>query len=73
MAGFVINDRFIVQGVGKGLLELKDNQLTLLKNTQEIANDKVQSICLYENNQILINTLAKQKAQALLLDADDYF
>ena len=26
-----------------------------------------------ENNQILINTLAKQKAQALLLNADDYF
>ena len=26
-----------------------------------------------ENNQILINTLAKQKAEVLLLDADDYF
>jgi len=26
-----------------------------------------------ENDQILINTLAKQKAQALLIDSDDYF
>lgn len=56
MAGFVINNQFIVQGVDKGLLKLVGNKLEVIKNTEQIANDKVQSICLYKNNELLIGT-----------------
>tara|TARA_R110001583_G_scaffold145096_1_gene297116 strand:+ start:52806 stop:55595 length:2790 start_codon:yes stop_codon:yes gene_type:complete len=56
MAANVINGRFIVLGVGKGLLELIDDELVLLKNTQEIANYRVQAIIPFGDNQLLIGT-----------------
>lgn len=56
MAGFVIDNQFIVQGIGKGLLKLIGNKLEVIKNTEQIVNDRVQSICLYKNNELLIGT-----------------
>ena len=56
MAGFVINNQFIVHGIGKGLLKLVGNKFEVIKNTEQIANDRVQSICLYKNNELLIGT-----------------
>lgn len=56
MAGFTVNDRFIVQGVGKGLLELKNDKLFVLKNTELLAEDRVQAISNFKNDQLLIGT-----------------
>jgi AraC family transcriptional regulator, chitin signaling transcriptional activator len=56
MAANVIDGRFIVQGIGKGLLELRGDELILLKNTQEIANYRVQAIIPFSDNQLLIGT-----------------
>lgn len=56
MAGFVTDNRFIVQGVGKGLLELKNDKLFVLKNTEILAEDRVQAISTFKNNELLIGT-----------------
>ncbi|WP_372744124.1 LuxR C-terminal-related transcriptional regulator [Lutibacter sp.] len=56
MAAFVHNNRFIVQGVNKGLLELKNDKLVVLKNTELLAKVRVQAISAFKNNQLLIGT-----------------
>lgn len=57
MAGFVLNNRFIVQGVNKGLVELIDNKFVLLENTQPLKATSVQAITSLKNNELLIGTL----------------
>ncbi|MCB0472735.1 MAG: response regulator [Flavobacteriaceae bacterium] len=44
MASNVIDDRFYVQGVGNGLLELENNKLVLLQDTEQLAETRVQAI-----------------------------
>lgn len=56
MAGTIIDGRFIVQGFGRGLLELKRDELVLLKNTEQISNYTVQAIIPFKDDQLLIGT-----------------
>ena len=55
MASNVINGRFYVQGVTKGLMKLENNELVTLPNTETLADMRVQAILPY-NNSILVGT-----------------
>lgn len=56
MAGGIIHDKFIVQGIDNGMFELKGNELVLIENTEEIGNYRVQAITALSDNQIVIGT-----------------
>lgn len=56
MGANVINDRFFVQGIGKGLLELKNDELVIIDDSDEIANTRVQSLIPFNDDSILIGT-----------------
>jgi len=56
MAAYVLDNRFIVHGINKGLVELKGEELVLLKSTEKIANYRVQSIISHKKDQLLIAT-----------------
>ncbi|MGB5364445.1 MAG: response regulator, partial [Aureibaculum sp.] len=56
MAAAVLNDRFIVHGLNRGLLELRNGKLEIIENTEELAAYRVQSIILLENDEILLGT-----------------
>jgi DNA-binding CsgD family transcriptional regulator len=61
--------RFIVEALGKGLFELKGNQLTALKNSGPPLPGNVLSILPYKDNQLLIGT---NKFGLFLYDGEKY-
>ncbi|MBG6234787.1 ligand-binding sensor domain-containing protein [Pedobacter sp. CAN_A7] len=64
-----VNNRFIVEVLGKGLFELKGNKLSALKNESTLLPADVLSILPYKNGKLLIGT---RKNALYLYDGKTY-
>lgn len=56
---FIVNDRFLIQDIGLGILEYNNGKLTALEGTKELNNSEVWGIIALSSEQLLITTLNK--------------